>query len=126
MSDESHRKNEAADADVPRAKGSRLAVTVWAVVGLICATAPAWLFAWVGLGSFGGGGVGPRTATLTFAVPVVLSTVLAIWIAVRLARRDERRIGLVIGWITLVIGVIAYAAWIYLATLGIQFGDGPF
>lgn len=87
--------------------------------GVAAATAPAWLFA-IAAGAFG-----PRTATLAFALPVLASTALAIWASLALRRRGSRGAALTVGIVALVIGVLMYVAWAYLAGLGIRFGDGP-
>lgn len=89
-------------------------------LGLICGTAPGWLFVIAALG-----GPGPLTASLIYALPVLASTTLAVWIAVRLLSVGVRSGGITVGVVTLVVGILAYPAWIYLLALGLQYGDGP-
>lgn len=93
--------------------------TTWFVVGLICALAPLWLFA---IAAFVG--VGPATASLAFAAPVILSTVVAIGAALKL-RHGARRASITLWIVLLVAGAIGYFLWINLALLGLSTGDGP-
>lgn len=88
--------------------------------GYVLALAPLWLFA---VAAFSG--LGPRTATLVFAVPVLLSTVGTILVARRVAAAGSAPQGRVIGLVGLVLGGLGYLLWVYLASVGITFGDGP-
>jgi hypothetical protein len=72
------------------------------------------------IGLFSGGG--PRTTVLSFAVPVLLSTALAVWATLNLGSRRSRW---AVGITAIVVGVVSYPIWFYLASLGIRFGDGP-
>ncbi len=106
------------DTDVPAQHSTSTAV--WVTVGIIAGLGPAWLFA---IAAFSG--LGPASASASFALPVLAATAIAMWIAVRLARAGARTAALTVGIVALVAGVLADIAWVYLAALGVQFGNGP-
>ncbi|WP_353815985.1 hypothetical protein [Agromyces sp. SYSU T00266] len=105
------------EASGTQSTGSPAGLTV---AGIVAGLGPLWLFA---IAAFAG--PGPWTSSLIFAVPVLASTTVAIWAALRLARRGHRAAAWTVAIVALVAGVIGYAAWVYLASLGIRFGDGP-
>jgi len=96
------------------------ATTTWLIVGIVCALAPVWLFA---IAAFVG--LGPASATLVFALPVLASTVVAVLAWVRLRKVGARGAALTVGILALVFGLVGYFLWVNLAITGIQFGDGP-
>ncbi|WP_353807186.1 hypothetical protein [Agromyces sp. SYSU T00194] len=96
------------------------ATTTWLIAGIVCALAPVWLFA---IAAFVG--LGPASATLVFALPVVVSSVVAILAFLRLRKVGARGAALTVGILTIVFGVVGYFLWINLAWTGMQFGDGP-
>ena len=91
-----------------------------AALGIIGGIAPAILFV---ASAFSG--LGPRTAVLVSAAPVLIATAVTIWVGLRLQRSGRKAAARWVAGIAIVVGVPAYVAWIYLASLGIQFGDGP-
>lgn len=90
------------------------------VAGIVGGLGPLWLFA---IAAFAG--PGPRTSALVFGIPVLATTAVAIWASLRLARRGERAAAWSVALVALIGGLIGYVAWVYLASLGIRFGDGP-
>lgn len=96
------------------------AFTVWIVLGVIAGLGPLWLFAVAAFSR-----LGPASASMAFGVPVLVTTAVAVWIALRLGTVGARTAALTVGWVALVAGVLGYIPWIYIAALGIQFGNGP-
>lgn len=95
---------------------------VLGVIGVIFAIGPGLLMTWAAFFA----NVGPRTAAMVYTLPILLSTLLAIMLAVLLVRRGQRRWGMTVGWIALVVGVISYVVWAIVVVVGFQSGDGPF
>ncbi|BDZ55025.1 hypothetical protein [Agromyces marinus] len=105
-----------ADSEVAQAKASRSIMWLGIVLGL----APVWLFA---IAAFAG--PGPASAVLTFAVPVLAATAGTVWAWVRLRRAGATGRARTVAIVGIVAGLLGYAAWGYLVSLGIRFGDGP-
>ncbi|MCD2444361.1 hypothetical protein LQ757_18935 [Agromyces sp. SYSU K20354] len=89
-------------------------------LGIVLGLAPAWLFV---IAAFTG--LGPATASLTFALPVLAATAGTVWAWVQLRRAGAIGPERVVAIVAIVPGILGYGAWVYLANLGIRFGDGP-
>ncbi|GEM_PF-5299245 len=96
------------------------ATKTWLVIGIVCALAPMWLFA---IAAFVG--LGPASATLVFALPVIASTVVAVSAWARLRKVGARGAALTVGILAIVFGLVGYFLWANLAWVGMQFGNGP-